>query len=245
MLDAFGIQAYAGVPLLSDGGASGVLYALDHRPRAYSQDDLDFMAALANRAAAAIAKVRLYEQLSALNESLRRRTAAVRENERRFRTLADTAPVLIWMAGPDLGCTYVNKPWLEFTGRTLDHELGFGWLQGLHEDDRAGSEGVRAAFATREAFRQEYRLRRHDGRYRWMLVTGTPRLGADGEFVGYIGCCIDITERRETEAELTRHREQLETLVAERTAALTGVQRAAPSVRSARRDRNAHRGTGA
>ncbi len=125
---------------------------------------------------------------------------ALRESEARFRIVADVAPVMIWMSGPEKDGIFFNKGWLEFTGRTLDQELGAGWLEGVHAEDLAGCLDVcGTAFARREPFTVEYRLRRKDGEYRWLLDTGTPRFEADGPFLGYIGSCIDITERRQAE----------------------------------------------
>jgi len=125
---------------------------------------------------------------------------ALRESEARFWTVANVAPVMIWMSGPDKDGIFFNKGWLEFTGRTAEQELGAGWLAGVHAEDLAHCLDVReTAFGKREPFTVEYRLRRKDGEYRWLLDTGTPRFEADGAFLGYIGSCIDITERREAE----------------------------------------------
>ncbi|PYJ12242.1 MAG: histidine kinase, partial [Verrucomicrobia bacterium] len=123
-----------------------------------------------------------------------------RESDARFRTVADTAPVMIWMSGPDKEGIFFNKGWLEFTGRTADEEMGEGWLKGVHPEDVAHClEVCGGAFAKREPFTVEYRLRRHDGEYRWLLDTGTPRFDAEGVFLGYIGSCIDIGERKQAE----------------------------------------------
>lgn len=125
---------------------------------------------------------------------------ALRESEDRFRIVADVAPVMIWMSGPDKGGIFFNKGWLEFTGRTVDQELGAGWLEGIHAEDLANIHDVcGTAFGKREPFTVEYRLRRKDGEYRWLLDTGTPRFEADGTFLGYIGSCIDIGERKQAE----------------------------------------------
>ena len=125
---------------------------------------------------------------------------ALRESEARFRTMADVAPVMIWMSGPNKEGIFFNKGWLDFTGRTLDQELGAGWLEGIHPEDLAHTvEVCGSAFAHRETFTMEFRLRRHDGEYRWMLDTGTPRFDADGSFLGYIGSCIDIADRKQAE----------------------------------------------
>jgi PAS domain S-box-containing protein len=129
--------------------------------------------------------------------------AALRESEARFRTLVDSVPVLVWMAGPDGLCTFFNQPWFDFTGRTEAQERGDGWAEGIHTDDRARCLGTyRSALAAREPFRMEYRLRRADGVYRWMLDTGVPRWAPGGAFAGFIGSCIDITERQESEERL-------------------------------------------
>ncbi|MEI2579777.1 PAS domain S-box protein [Scytonema sp. PRP1] len=125
--------------------------------------------------------------------------AALQESEERFRTMADTAPVMIWMAGIDQFCHYFNKGWLEFTGRTVEEELGDGWAELIHPDDLEFClETYTTAFDARRSFTMEYRLRRFDGEYRWLLDTGTPRFHSDGSFAGYIGSCIDITEQKLT-----------------------------------------------
>jgi two-component system sensor kinase FixL len=124
----------------------------------------------------------------------------LRESEERFRTVANAAPVLIWMSAPDKLCTFFNKGWLEFTGRTIDQELGSGWTEGVHAEDRDRCLAVyERAFDAREPFTMEYRLRRSDGEYRWVLDSGTPRFAPDGAFLGYIGSGIDITERKRAE----------------------------------------------
>lgn len=125
---------------------------------------------------------------------------ALRESEARFRIVADVAPVMIWMSGPENEGVFYNKGWLEFTGRTVDQELGAGWLEGVHAEDMANCLDVcGTAFRKREPFTVEFRLRDKDGEYRWLLDTGTPRFESDGTFLGYIGSCIDITERRQAE----------------------------------------------
>jgi PAS domain S-box-containing protein len=157
--------------------------------------------------------------LAALVAERRARTEVLRESEARFRTMADTAPVLIWMAGPDKGCTFLNKTWLHFTGRTLGQELGDGWAEGIHPDDRERCLRVNAdAFDARREFTIEYRLRRHDGEYRWVVDKGVPRIAPDGTFLGYIGCADDLTERKRAEAEAAQFRERLAHVVRVHTA---------------------------
>jgi PAS domain S-box-containing protein len=110
---------------------------------------------------------------------------------------------MLWTAGPDARCDYLNERWLEFTGRALEEELGWGWADRLHPDDRAGARAeYEAAFARRRAFDLEYRLRRADGEYRRVVDTATPRFGAGGEFLGYVGCRTDVTDRRALEHRL-------------------------------------------
>jgi PAS domain S-box-containing protein len=129
----------------------------------------------------------------------------VNESERRFRTMADKAPVMIWISGTDKLFTYVNKPWLDFTGRTLEQELGNGWCQGVYTDDlERCSQTYNTAFGERRPFSLEYRLRRADNEYRWILENGVPLISPDGAFSGYIGCCIDITERKLAEDALVK-----------------------------------------
>lgn len=133
-----------------------------------------------------------------------RAEAILRESEERFRLVANTAPVLIWMAGVNKLCTYVNRPWLEFTGRSIDEELGTRWTDGIHHEDVSRClDTYNQSFDRREPFRMEYRLRRHDGDYRWVLDIGIPRFNPDSSFAGYIGSAIDVTERKEAEAALS------------------------------------------
>jgi len=138
--------------------------------------------------------------LAALIVERRERTTVLSESEAWFRAMADTAPVLIWVAGPDKGCTFLNRGWLDFTGRPLAQELGNGWVEGVHPDDldRCMDTYVRAFDARRE-FTMEYRLRRRDGEYRVLVDRGVPRFARDGTFLGYIGCADDITERKASE----------------------------------------------
>jgi PAS domain S-box-containing protein len=133
----------------------------------------------------------------------KRAEASLRQSEERFHSLADAAPVLIWISGIDKQCTYFNRRWLEFTGRAMEKEIGSGWAEGVHRDDKARClEIYDTAFGARMQFKMEYRLRRHDGEYRWMLDNGVPYFGPEHDFRGFIGSCIDITERRRMEEAL-------------------------------------------
>ena len=126
------------------------------------------------------------------------------------RSMADSAPMLIWMSDEDKLCTFLNRGWLEFTGRTFDQELGNGWSEGVHPDDfqRCLATYV-GAFDERHEFSMEYRLRRHDGEYRWVFDKGVPRYAPDGTFLGYIGCADDISDRRLAEEEAALQRQEV------------------------------------
>jgi PAS domain S-box-containing protein len=122
---------------------------------------------------------------------------ALQESEVRFRTMANTAPVMMWMSDTDQLCIFFNKGWLDFTGRTLEQELGNGWTAGVHPEDFDHClKTYVGAFDTRREFSMDYRLRRSDGEYRWVLDNGVPRFASNGTFLGFIGSAIDITERR-------------------------------------------------
>ncbi len=143
------------------------------------------------------------------------------ESEERFRKMADTAPVLIWMSGTDTLCNYFNQSWLNFTGRTLEQEFGNGWAEGVHSEDFQRCLDIYlASFHAHEPFSMEYRLRHHSGQYVWVLDKGVPRFAPNGQFEGFIGSVIDIDVIKKAEAELQNavafHRqleEQLTSLV--------------------------------
>jgi PAS domain S-box-containing protein len=127
-----------------------------------------------------------------------------------LRAMADAVPVLIWISGTDGGCTFVNARWLEFTGRDVEAELGYGWADNVHPDDlHRCITDHRDAMERREPFEMEYRLRRADGAWRWILARAVPLVDAAGAFAGFIGSGIDLTERREADAALEHSRAQL------------------------------------
>jgi len=145
-----------------------------------------------------------------LERRRRRRTdAAAREHEAQ-RAIVAEAPVMIWRSGVDKGCDFFNPQWLAFTGRALAQEIGGGWAEGVHPDDlHACLAAYGAAFDAREPFRLEYRLRRFDGEYRWVLDLGTPQYDSARQFAGYIGCCFDITDWKQAEHALVEAREEI------------------------------------
>lgn len=125
---------------------------------------------------------------------------ALEESERRFHIMSDHAPVMIWMAGPDRQCNFLNKTWLSFTGKKLHEECGEGWISGIHPEDREPFRMVYySSFDKQNEFKIDYRLKRYDGEYRWIMNHGVPRFTGNEKFIGFIGTCIDITDRIDLE----------------------------------------------
>jgi PAS domain S-box-containing protein len=189
------------------GEPCGVLAAYGTRPRSFTGDEIKFLQAVANILGQAMVQHRI--------------EADLRESEERFRAMADAAPVLIWVADTDKRCTYVNRQWLNFTGRSMEQELRDGCFERIHAEERESCWRIfSGAFDRRETLRMQYRLRRADGEYRWVLDEAVPRFTPDGTFVGYIGASIDVTDQKSAEQQLRVLNETLEHRVAERTAAL-------------------------
>jgi len=135
----------------------------------------------------------------------------LREKEVQYRNLANSGTALIWTSGTDKLCNYFNNPWLNFTGRTLEQETGNGWAEGVHPDDLDSCiQTFITAFDKREPFEMEYRLMHVSGEYRWLLDMGTPNYNLNGEFIGYIGHCFDINDRKKMETELLVSKEKAE-----------------------------------
>lgn len=141
--------------------------------------------------------------LAVLSQQQRETHSALRESELRFRSLVDTAPVMVWMADASGLRTFLNRPWLDFTGVPLENQLGEGWLECVHPVDRgrARTEYVTAS-QDRKSLTLEYRLQRSDGVHRWMLDSSFPRYGSDGSFLGYVGSCADISHHKQAEEKL-------------------------------------------
>jgi PAS domain S-box-containing protein len=122
----------------------------------------------------------------------------------------DAAPVMIWVAGTDKGCVWFNRPWLTFTGRTMAQEIGNGWTKGVHSEDFSRCLSIYVShFDARENFRMQYRLRRHDGEYRWIDDAGIPRYDRDGTFLGFVGSCMDVTHLKRLERQAAELSERL------------------------------------
>jgi PAS domain S-box-containing protein len=196
-----GFRAVQSTPLFSrDGEPVGVLSTHFRQPHRSSEHDLQL--------------TDLYFRLAAELIGSKRAESALRESENRFRNMADTAPVLIWISGTDKLCTFFNKPWLDFTGRTMEEELGIGWAESVYPEDYGRClETYVTSFEARESFKMEYRLRRYDGEYRWVLDQGIPQFSPSGDFIGYIGSCIDITERRKTEQALRESEDRISGII--------------------------------
>jgi len=166
--------------------------------------------------------------LIALLERLVPRRADL-ESEERFRIVAESAPVMVWMSGSDRMCDWFNRPWLEFRGRTLEQEIGHGWEEGIHPEDLNGCwDAFYAVYEARREFSVEYRLLRHDGEYRWMLTRGVPRFGPDGELAGYIGTVFDVHDRRRSELENIQLLDELRQALKKAEAAGGGVSAERP-----------------
>jgi PAS domain S-box-containing protein len=148
----------------------------------------------------------------------------VQEVEGRFRALADAAPVFIWMADERGATTYLNERWRTFTGRSFEKEQAWGWLESVHPQDRTMvRHAYKKAFGNRSSFRLEYRLRERSGTYHWLLDSGVPRFLPSGEFIGYIGSRVDITERKESELQLREAKDEAEALARLKSAFLTNM----------------------
>jgi PAS domain S-box-containing protein len=150
---------------------------------------------------------RINQMLLSLQEAEEKR----KESEKRFRTVADSAPVMIWMSDINRKCTYVNKVWLDYTGRSLEEELGQGWKSDVHPDDvKRSDDAYEQAFARQQVFSVEYRLKGSDGTYKWFFARAVPHFTTDQLFLGYIGSCVDITERKEAEERRVGYIEEIE-----------------------------------
>ncbi len=191
------LRAGIAFPIVTSECIEGVIEFYSERVLPADEDILHILAGIGSQIGQFMERARAQE--------------AVRESELRFRTMADNAPVMIWTAGRDGKCDYLNRSWLQFTGQKLEDELGEGWKAGIHEEDRDSYEAIASAAASRRSnFALELRRRRHDGQFRWVYSQASPRFMSDGSFLGYIGSCIDITERKHVEEQLQKAKEAAE-----------------------------------
>lgn len=208
---AIGVGATICMPLVKEGRLTALM-AVHHRgPHRWTSEELETIREVTDRSWAHVERVRA--------------EAVVRESEARFRNMADSTPMMMWVTDPTGYCTYLNRTWYAFTGQSEAEAEGYGWLEAIHPDDKARAEEIfLGAHAARRTFTMEYRLRRADGVYRWTIDAASPRFDASGEYLGYVGSVIDIDERREiedalraTEAELRELNATLEARVEDRT----------------------------
>ncbi|MDF9391798.1 MULTISPECIES: bifunctional diguanylate cyclase/phosphodiesterase [Methylococcus] len=193
---AAGVRASGAFPIRRFGEVVGAINLYAGEPGFFSEDIVAVLDTMAMDVSFAL-------DILAHDAERARSEMRLRESEERFRLAANSAPVLIWMGDTAGACTFFNDMWLNFTGRSLGYELVDGWLEGVHPEDRSRWTGAySAAFAARKPFEIEYRLRRRDGEYRTMLGKATPRFDAGGEFIGYIGSCIDISDRKKGDERL-------------------------------------------
>lgn len=205
----------------SAGKIVGTFAMYFREPREPVLRDFELIASLTHSASIIISHHQQAEERAQAQAALAAQHI-LQESEERFRNLANSAPVMLWMAGRDKLCEFANQGWLEFTGRTMQQEMGFGWAESLHPADREHFFGTsEPAFEARQPFKIECRIRRHDGQYRWIENVAVPRFAQDGEFLGYVGSAIDITEQKQAR-ELELHLGALQRLAAigELTAAI-------------------------
>ena len=200
-----GYSSSAAFPLIVFDAVCGAISFYADEPNFFNTNEVKLLDELARDISFAM-------EFSEQEENRRKAETALRESQQLFASVANTSPALIWMSGLDKGCVWFNEPWLTFTGRALAEELGDGWAAGVHPDDLAHCLQVYTkAFEARQPFAMEYRLRRHDGEYRWLLDQGQPRSDASGVFAGYIGSCLDISEHRNLEKQV-RHAVKMESI---------------------------------
>ncbi len=202
-----GYESVALIPIRPESRIIGLIHIADPKEDKLALKTLELLEKIALQLGTTIIRMRLEETL--------------RENEVHFRTLADSGQALIWTSGVDRRCDYFNRTWFAFTGRTMEQEIGDGWTEGVHPEDLQQCIATYVnAFDRREEFSMDYRIRRHDGEYRWIQDDGTPRFNSKGEFIGYIGHCLDITDHKEAEDKIRKLNDELEQKVQERTAEL-------------------------
>jgi formate hydrogenlyase transcriptional activator len=192
----WGAASLVAFPLLIDGTVAGAVIFSSARPLDWTPGGLERLCLAAHGFGSALGR--------------KRGNAALRSSEQRFQTIADQAPVMMWISGPDKRARWFNRQWLEFVGHSLEEEVHSGRTANVHPEDLAAAvETYETSFDGRRPFSSEYRLRRRDGEWRWVLDNGAPNF-ADGEFAGYVGTCLDITEQKTALQEVVRLRDELD-----------------------------------
>jgi len=222
-------RSYVGVRLVSQQGiVLGVLCVMDVQPHEWYAMEAEALQMLARQVVAQIELRRAEAELTRSGEQLERSlregertTLALSESEARFHSMADSAPVMIWTAGPYATPTFFNRSWLDFIGQSLAQALKGGWRESVHPNDLPGYlDSYVSAFKAQRSFRVAYRLRRADGTYRWVEDAGVPWFVNGGTFSGFVGAAFDITEHRQHEDQIETLNRALEERVNERTAEL-------------------------
>jgi PAS domain S-box-containing protein len=203
-----GMVAYLGFPVnYPNKRPFGTLCVLDSKKNCFSLDHRNLLKQFSSVLEMDLAYIDHQRHMTELHKELK-------ESEHQYHTVADSGPALIWTSGLDKKYDYFNRPWLEFTGRTLEQELGDGWIMGVHSEDLQHCVDIYTnAFERREKFCMTYRLRRASGEYCWIQGDGTPRYDSNGNFLGFIGYCLDISNSLNAEKSLKENEERFRAIV--------------------------------
>ena len=201
------------VPLKVEGNVIGLVQVYSYRKNCYTEEHVQLMESLALHIASANHNALLYHQSQQNLAEKIKTEEALRNSQQLFATVTNTSPALIWMSGLDKGCTWFNEPRLAFTGSMMEDQIGDGWTGSVHPADVHRTKRIYSqSFDAKVPFVMEYRLRRHDGEFRWIIDRGHPRYDAGGKFVGYIGSCMDISEIKTLEGKLQEREATLQAI---------------------------------